>query len=115
MAAINDREAYNATAVAASETGDIVKLDSSYVRYIELIATTVSGTTPTFDVKIEHSKDGVNFYDLKSFTQITANGKELIALTAQEQPMDNIRVDVVVTGTDPLADLVVSVISDNVK
>ncbi len=115
MAAINDKEIYNATAVAASETGGILKLDASYARYIELIATNVSGTTPTFDVKVEHSKDGVNFYDLKSFTQITANGKELLALTAQEQPMDNVRVDVVVTGTTPLADLVVSVISDNIK
>ena len=40
--------------------------------------TAVSGTTPTLDVVLEDSLDGANWYLIGTFTQMTANGTQVI-------------------------------------
>lgn len=110
MVAINDNEIYNVTALTATETSAVKEIPQNRIGYVEIIATNVSGTTPTFDISIEHSKDGVNFHALKSFTQITAASSQLIALADTEQPMDFVRVQSVVGGTTPSADIVVTLV-----
>jgi hypothetical protein len=42
-----------------------------------LIVTSVSGTSPTGDVKIQHSADNVTYVDLITFTQATAATSEV--------------------------------------
>ena len=42
-----------------------------------LIVTSVSGTSPTGDVKIQHSADNVTYVDLITFTQATASTSEV--------------------------------------
>ena len=42
-----------------------------------VVCTSVSGTSPTFDIKVQHSADNVTYADLITFTQITAASSEV--------------------------------------
>ena len=42
-----------------------------------VICTAVSGTSPTFDIKVQHSADNVTYADLITFTQVTGATSEV--------------------------------------
>lgn len=48
--------------------------------YLDVTAAT--GTTPTLDVVIEDTPNGVDFYEVAAFTQQTAAGQEAIDVTS---------------------------------
>ena len=73
-----------------------------------IIAAAVAGTTPTFDVTIEHSPDNANWFPLTpAFTQITANGVQSIVIAGPVHR--HLRSNIVVGGASPTAALTVFV------
>jgi hypothetical protein len=56
----------------------------------------VSGTTPTLNVVIEDSIDGVNYNTLASFPQKTAVGREILNITTPFA--ENLRASWTITG-----------------
>lgn len=69
-----------------------------------IIAAAVAGTTPTFDVTIEHSPNNVNWFPLTpAFTQITANSAQSIAIPGPVHR--HLRANIVVGGAGPTAAL----------
>ena len=42
-----------------------------------VVCTAVSGTSPTFDIKVQHSADNVTYADLITFTQVTGATSEI--------------------------------------
>lgn len=57
--------------------------DNNWVDFVGiLVCTAVVGAAPTVDVKIQHSVDGSTWFDLTTFTQLTAAGNELKNITA---------------------------------
>lgn len=44
------------------------------------VVTAPTGTTPTLDVRVQHSSDGSNWVTLANFTQITAEGAYAIGI-----------------------------------
>jgi hypothetical protein len=62
--------------------------------------TAVDGTTPTLDVKVQHSVDDTAWVDLVSFAQVTtANSYERVAVTGTVNRY--LRVSYTITGTTP--------------
>ena len=60
----------------------------------------VSGTTPTLDVKVQHSSDNATWADLITFTQVTtANAYERVAVTGTVNRY--LRADFTIGGTSP--------------
>lgn len=65
-----------------------------------LQVTAASGTTPTLDVKVQHSSDGATYVDLLTFTQVTAaNAYQRIATTGTVNRY--LRVEFTLGGTSP--------------
>lgn len=65
-----------------------------------LQVTAASGTTPTLDVKVQHSSDGSTYADLITFTQVTAaNAYERVAVTGTVNRY--LRVEFTIGGTSP--------------
>ena len=67
--------AFTTTAVQGSVQDNTTSTDNGLGVY--LIATSVSGTSPTADVKIQHSADNSTWVDLVTFTQVTAASSEI--------------------------------------
>ena len=66
---------------------------------VTLDVTVVSGTSPTLDVKLEHSPDGAKWTDLgAAFAQKTTAGREAKAFT---QLHGFVRVNFTIAGTTP--------------
>ncbi len=107
----DSKEFLNATKTA-SETGSSVTIGDNWEGFVGVLkASSVGGTTPTFDVKFEHSHNGTDWFDLASFTQITADSSEAIAISSDV--MEFVRYDLVVGGTTPTADLELNFVYDN--
>ena len=75
---------------------------------VRLIATLdlqhLSGTSPTVDVKLQHSPDAIVWYDLGApFAQLTAVGNETLEFTDFH---GYVRAVVTLGGTSPVASLV---------
>jgi len=67
--------AFTATAVQGSAQDNTTSTSNGLGAF--LIATSVSGTSPTADVKIQHSADNSTWVDLVTFTQVTAASSEI--------------------------------------
>ena len=85
-------------------TGESASVDNSLSTSNGLSAylhvTAASGTTPTLDVKVQHSADNSTWADLATFTQVTsANGYERIAATGTVNRY--IRAQFTLGGTSP--------------
>lgn len=65
----------------------------------QLNVTATAGTSPTLNVVIEDSLDGSNWNTVGTFAQKTANGREVINVTAPFA--DRVRVSWTVAGTTP--------------
>jgi hypothetical protein len=87
-----------------TSTGTTTGLDNSAstangaAAYLQVTA--ASGTTPTLDVKVQHSSDGTTYADLLTFTQVTAaNAYERVATTGTVNRY--LRVEFTIGGTSP--------------
>lgn len=99
---------FNGTDTAATENGEWLDIGVGANIVLSAVASGVGGTSPTFDITIQTSptNDGNNVRTLGSaFTQITANGSQRASFACADR---YIRARVVVGGTSPTADLVVS-------
>ena len=63
-----------------------------------LNVTSVSGSSPTLDVKVQTQDPSGEWYELASFTQRTATGKEAKAVTCFGE---NIRITYIIGGSSP--------------
>lgn len=66
--------AFTATGAVGSALDNSASSDGGVGAF--LICTSVSGTSPTADIKIQHSADNVTYVDLITFTQVTAATSE---------------------------------------
>jgi len=66
---------------------------------VQLDVTAVSGTSPTLDVVIEDTLDGVNWNTVGTFAQKTAVGREVINITTPFA--DRVRCRFTIGGTSP--------------
>ena len=108
---VNSREILNAT-VTVSGTGAAVSAIDNWEGFqAVLVASSVTGTSPTFDVVLEHSHDGTTWFNLTTFTQVTAATSELKAITGDV--MKFIRYDLTAGGTTPSADIEVNFLYNN--
>lgn len=111
---VNKEELLNATSLATVTGSTVTLRDNSDGFIATATAASVGGTNPTFDLKIEHSHDDVDFYDLVSFTQITVDSTELKVIAANV--MKFVRFDLIVGGTDtPTADLELNLVFNNTR
>lgn len=66
----------------------------------ELDVTVVTGTNPTLDVLVQDSADGVNFFTLATFTQVTAAAHAVQRINKTTTPnLDKLRVSFTIGGT----------------
>ena len=110
MIYVNSAELLNET-VTASATGT-AKVLGDNVEGMIFVAdfSSVGGSTPTFDLKMQHSHDGALWFDLVSFTQVTADASELKEVAITQGVMKYLRYDVVVTGAGATADIVLNAV-----
>ncbi len=66
---------------------------------VQLECIAASGTTPTLDVTLEDTVDGVNWNPIATFTRLTGTGREVLNVT--EPFGDRLRVSWVIGGTTP--------------
>lgn len=79
-------------------SGDVRTYGSDIIR-AQLNVTVASGTSPTLNVLIEDTLDGINYNTIGTFAQKTAAGREVINVTA---PFSEIlRVSWAIAGTNP--------------
>lgn len=102
-----DISLFNGTDTAATENGGWLDVGVGANLVLTATASGVGGTSPTFDFTIQTSptNDGNNVRTLGTFTQITANGSERKSFACADR---YVRARVVVGGTSPTGDLVVS-------
>lgn len=98
---------FDGTDTAATENGGWLDVGVGANIVLSAVASGVGGTSPTFDFTIQTSpaSDGTSVRTLGTFTQITANGSERKSFACADR---YVRARVVVGGTSPTADLVVS-------
>jgi hypothetical protein len=111
---------FSTTVIAATTNGGKIPVDRYTSAFFTVISTAVTGTTPTFDVKIQTLLgDGSTWTDIAAFTQITSattrwmyfppgaakesavSAGALAAGTMQGALGNFIRVRIVVAGTNP--------------
>ena len=102
-----DIELFNGTDTAATENGGWLDVGVGANLVLAVIASGVGGTSPTFDFTIQTSpaNDGTSVRTLGTFTQITADGTERKSFACADR---YVRARVVVGGTTPTGDLIVS-------
>lgn len=66
-----------------------------------IIASSVSGTSPTLDAKITHSADDVTYADLVTFTQLTSAGAEVKSVAKGTTVNRYLKAEFTVGGTTP--------------
>ena len=70
---------YNSIALTADDSSDKVEFQLGITNLVGYLKVVGADSTTTTDVDIQTSPDGTNWYDVKSFTQITgATGSEII-------------------------------------
>lgn len=86
--------------------------EAKIIAYLDVTAAT--GTTPTLDVKLQHSIDGSTWLDVASgaFTQKSAIGSEDLFFTACAWG-DQLRVVSAIGGTTPSFDYTVKLFAKN--
>ena len=79
-------------------SGDVRTYGSDILR-AQLNVTAASGTSPTLNVLIEDTLDGINYNTIGNFTQKTAAGREVINVTVPFS--ETLRVSWAIAGTNP--------------
>lgn len=94
----NDSVALLDGTVTASENGNAVEVSDFNGVLAYLNVTAVAGTTPSMTVTIQDSPDGVTWYDVSSFTAVTAAGTQRLV---ESNVGKYIRASIAVSGTTP--------------
>ena len=105
------RQLYSATAVTTTESGTAVDIGDQVTEHAGYRATVIASSfsgTPTFDLVVEDSPDGTNWFTRATFTQLTANGSESIAVSGPVHA-GHVRITNTVGGGTPSGDFVVYV------
>jgi uncharacterized protein YaiE (UPF0345 family) len=86
---------------AATTNSNVYELHEN-ARSVEVVmdVTAIGGTTPTLDVKVQHSDDAQTWVDGDVFSQVAATGKSRLNVAARYRHM---RFVLVLAGTDPTA------------
>ncbi len=79
-------------------SGDLRTSNGESVR-AQLNVTAASGTTPTLNVLIEDTLDGINYNTIGTFAQKTSSGREVINITVPFS--ETLRVSWTIAGTTP--------------
>lgn len=111
----------SAARTASSDSGIVTGYGGGSSLRAQLNVTAASGTTPTLDVVIEDTLDGVNFNTIGTFTQKVAAAREVInvypqkadSATFQALFADRVRVRWTVAGTTPSFTFSVIVVSQS--
>lgn len=115
MVYVDSLELLNATKTE-TENGATVTLQDNIEGMIFVADfASVGGTTPTFDLKIQHSHDATLWFDLTSFTQATADTSELKEIAVTAGVMKYIRYVLTVTGTTPTADITLNAVYNKLR
>lgn len=77
MASINRRLIYSGSLTENLSGSAAVSIDNGDVDPILFIAASDVGAATSLVVKVQHSPDNLNWFDLVSFTALTAAGSEL--------------------------------------
>lgn len=89
----------SAARTASGDSGKLNGWGSAKTIRAQLEVTAASGTSPTLDVVIEDTLDGVNWNDVGSFTQKTAAGRQVIDITVPFS--ETLRIRWTIGGTSP--------------
>ena len=65
----------SSTAISATGNSSGLEVTAYMEAVIYVSVTTLTGTTPTMDVTVEHSYDNTTFFTLSKFARITATGQ----------------------------------------
>lgn len=114
MACVNKKVLFDGSTIATTTIGNAVSLEvyqKSFVAYLK-----VSGRTAgTYAVKIQHSPDGVNWFDNGAFASASTNTSEIIALTLGDLLLPNVRAVATVTSGPGDAEVLVELYYDKDK
>lgn len=89
----------SAARTASGGTGSRENYDNADSLRVQLNVTAASGTTPTLDVVIEDTLDGVNWNVIGTFAQKSGAGREVINITTPFG--DTVRARWTIGGTTP--------------
>lgn len=82
MASVNKIQMLDSLALTgASNIGASIELDQNAAEFLGVVAVSAIGAATTATVKIQHSADALTWFDLISFTALTAVGSEAKAPT----------------------------------
>jgi hypothetical protein len=89
----------SAARTASGTSAPVAGYGASSVLRAQLDVTAAAGTSPTLNVVIEDTVDGVNYNTIATFAQRTAAGREVINVTTPFT--DQVRVRWTIAGTTP--------------
>jgi hypothetical protein len=97
--AVTETPVASAARTTTGNSGILTNFGSFKTIRAQLDVTAASGTTPTLDVVIEDTLDGVNFNTIGTFTQRTSAGRQVIDITTPFS--DSVRIRWTIGGTTP--------------
>lgn len=96
---VTRRVVASAARTASGDSGDLDGYGAASTLRAQLDVTAAAGTSPTLDVVIEDTLDGVNWNTVATFTQKTAAGRQVTDITTPFA--ETLRVRWTVGGTTP--------------
>jgi len=104
----------NGTTIVATGVGTKQSTKDRSDKFIGFLKATNVNAATTLDVKIQHSPNGTDWFDLATFAQLVGvNGQEAIQITVSVFP--NLRGDYTLVGATQSADILLELYSDNGK
>ncbi len=113
MASVNRKLIYSGSLSGNLSGSEPVSIENLDVDPLLFIAATAVGAATSLVVKVQHSPDGTNWYDLVSFTALTAAGAELKVPTTAV--LGRLRISAAFTGGTTTATLAVTLHSRHEK
>jgi len=114
MASVIKKTLISETTLTASKTGDAVSMEPHQKNFIAF-AKISNRTAGTYDTVIQHSPNGVDWFDNGTFASASGNGSEIIALTNGNLLLPYIRAVVTVTSGPGDADIEIILYYDKEK
>lgn len=87
MAAVIKQELFNQPGVTAIQAGQAISTGPHWREFVGYMkVSNISGTLPSFTGKIQHSPDGVEWFDLVIFASKTTNSSEVASISVNVLP-----------------------------
>jgi hypothetical protein len=112
MASISVINLVNSLALAANLTGDAKALSIFQKNFIGVIHCANVNAATTVAAKIEHSDDGVNWFDAVSFTNIVGASANHEQKQVTINLLQYVRANITLSGTTKLADVKINLCHD---